>query len=129
MSRKVPVVIAVILAAALFSPHLVSPADAQWFPRRGRVGQGIPQGRGPVIRQTPRVYREPAAARGYADGYEEGVRDARGRDRYDPVRSRDYRNADQGYYREYGSREAYRNNYRLGFRQGYDEGYRTLRRR
>ena len=129
MFRKLPAALAAIVAASLYSPHLIPSADAQWFPRRDGIRQGIPQGRGPVIRQAPGRYREPAAARGYADGYEEGIRDARGRDRYDPVRSRDYRNADQGYYREYGSREAYRNNYRLGFRQGYDAGYRDARRR
>src|SRR5687768_2777575 len=80
--------------------------------------------RGGVGRQSGRGYQEPAFARGYADGYEEGLRDARERDRYDPVGSRDYRNGDQGYYGSYGSRDAYKNNYRAGFRQGYDDGYR-----
>lgn len=79
-------------------------------------------------RQLPRGYQEPAFARGYADGYEEGLRDGRDRDRYDPVGSRDYRNGDQGYYNGYGSRDAYKNNYRAGFRQGYDDGYRDRRR-
>jgi hypothetical protein len=69
-------------------------------------------------------YQEPAFARGYADGYATGAGDSRDRDRYDPVGHRDYRSADQGYQRDYGSRDAYRNNYRAGFRQGYDEGYR-----
>jgi len=67
-------------------------------------------------RRVPGAYQEPAFARGYADGYEEGVGDVRGRDRYDPVGSRDYRNGDQGYYGSYGSRDAYKNNYRAGFR-------------
>ena len=80
---------------------------------------------GVVGRQLPRAYQEPAFARGYADGYEQGLRDSRDRDRYDPVGSRDYRNGDQGYYNGYGSRDAYRNNYRAGFRQGYDDGYRN----
>ena len=75
-------------------------------------------------RQLPRSYQEPAFARGYADGYQQGLRDARDRDRYDPVGSRDYRDGDQGYYDRYGSRDAYKNNYRAGFRQGYDDGYR-----
>ena len=78
-------------------------------------------------RRVPGAYQEPAFARGYADGYEEGVGDVRGRDRYDPVGSRDYRNGDQGYYGSYGSRDAYKNNYRAGFRQGYEEGYRSGR--
>jgi hypothetical protein len=105
-------------------------AEAQVFRGRdrGRVIRPARPGRPVIVPQRPRALREPAAARGYADGYEEGLRDARDRDRYDPVRSRDYREADQGYYRDYGSRDAYRNNYRLGFRQGYDEGYRLGRR-
>lgn len=86
-------------------------------------GQGRAGGR-----QLPRSYQEPAFARGYADGYEQGLRDGRDRDRYDPVGSRDYRDGDQGYYNGYGSRDAYKNNYRTGFRQGYDDGYRDRRR-
>jgi hypothetical protein len=74
--------------------------------------------------RAPRGYQEPAAARGYSDGYEKGLDDGRDRDRYDPVRHGDYRSGDEGYYREYGSRDAYRNNYRAGFRQGYEDGYR-----
>jgi hypothetical protein len=80
-----------------------------------------------TARRLPGGYQEPAFARGYADGYEEGLQAFRDRDRYDPVGSRDYRNGDQGYYGSYGSREAYRNNYRGGFRQGYEEGYRSGR--
>ena len=86
-------------------------------PRPGREGAWRP-----LDRRT--TYQEPAFARGFADGYDRGVEDNRDRDRYDPVGHRDYRSADQGYSRDYGSRDAYRNNYRAGFRQGYDEGYR-----
>jgi hypothetical protein len=74
-------------------------------------------------------YQDPAFARGYSDGVERGVDDGRDRDRYDPVRHRDYRDADDGYYREYGPRQAWENNYRAGFRQGYEEGYRDGNRR
>jgi hypothetical protein len=128
MVRKGSFLLAAMIAATLFTPFIDS-ASAQWPRGRDVSRQGRVPGRGPVVRQLPRSYREPAAARGYADGYEEGLRDSRGRDRYDPVGSRDYRNADEGYYRDYGSRDAYRNNYRTGFRQGYDEGYRDGRRR
>jgi hypothetical protein len=69
-------------------------------------------------------YQEPAFARGYTDGWEKGLDDGRDRDRYDPVRHGDYRSADQGYQRSYGSKDAYKNNYRSGFRQGYEDGYR-----
>lgn len=87
--------------------------------------------RGPA--QRPRLWRlpdrrgpsqEPASARGYSDGYRQGLDDGRERDRYDPVGNGAYRSGDPGYYREYGSREAYRNNYRAGYRQGYENGYR-----
>jgi flagellar biosynthesis/type III secretory pathway protein FliH len=74
-------------------------------------------------------YQDPAFARGYSDGFERGLDDGRDRDRYDPVRHRDYRNADDGYYRDYGPKQAYENNYRAGFRQGYEEGYRNGNRR
>lgn len=91
----------------------------------GPFGRPNPGG---TVRQIPRGYQEPAIARGYADGYEQGLQDSRDRDRYDPVGSRDYRDGEDGYYSSYGSREAYRNNYRTGFRQGYDAGYREVRR-
>ncbi len=68
--------------------------------------------------------QEPASARGYSDGYQRGLDDGRDRDRYDPVGHGNYRSGDTGYYRDYGPREAYRNNYRAGFRQGYENGYR-----
>jgi hypothetical protein len=76
-------------------------------------------------------YGDPAQARGYSDGYEKGFDDGEDRDRFDPLREGDYRDADNGYQREYGSRELYRTNYRAGFARGYEDGYRdgTARRR
>ena len=76
-------------------------------------------------RGAPRGYREPAFATGFDNGYERGVADGRDGDRYDPVRHRDYRDAERGYRDAYGSRDAYRTNFRAGFRQGYEEGYRA----
>jgi hypothetical protein len=87
--------------------------------RTSRNSRGV---RGP--RAGRGGYQDPAFARGYADGFQRGRDDGRDRDRYDPVRHRDYRSADDGYFREYGSKQAYENNYRAGFRQGYEEGYR-----
>ena len=87
------------------------------------------RGAGPSYGRGRGGYQDPAFARGYADGFEKGIDDGRDRDRYDPVRHRDYRNADDGYHREYGSKQAYENNYRAGFRQGYEEGYRDGGRR
>lgn len=92
-------------------------ADAA-APQRGRGRLGIA---GPSL---PRGGQEPAFARGYADGVEQGRGDARRRDRYDPVGSRSYRDGERGYYAAYGTRDAYKTNYRNGFRQGYEDGYR-----
>ena len=94
--------------------------------------RSVPRG-GPLgYRRAPggrSSYQDPAFARGYSDGFERGLHDGRDTDRYDPVRHRDYRNGDDGYFGAYGSRDAYKNNYRAGFRQGYEEGYRDGGRR
>jgi hypothetical protein len=103
---------AFVLSLAIFITPLT--ADAQ-----GR-GRGVRFGAQPV---AGRVNEEPAFARGYADGFKHAQEDRRER-RYDPVGHRDYREADQGFSRSYGTLEAYRNNYRAGFRAGYDAGYR-----
>ena len=76
-------------------------------------------------RSLPRRDEEPAFARGYTAGREQGRVDARRRERYDPVASREYRDGDRGYEASYGSRDAYKSNYRSGFRQGYEDGYRS----
>ena len=65
----------------------------------------------------------PAFDNGYRDGLDEGRRDARGRDPYDPVRSRRYRDGDRNYDRRYGTRDAYTRDYRAGFMRGYQDGY------
>jgi hypothetical protein len=96
------------------------PAPAPSFPQRNGPGPGVFGSQ----QQRPGSYQEPAYARGYSDGYRQGADDGRDRGRYDPVGHRDYRDADQGYYGSYGSRDAYRNNYRAGYREGYEEGYR-----
>jgi hypothetical protein len=94
--------------------------------RDDRWGRDDQWGRGP---RAQRGYQEPAFARGYSDGWEQGLDDGRDRDRYDPVRHGEYRSADHGYDRGYGSKDAYKNNYRSGFRQGYEDGYRDGGRR
>ena len=50
-------------------------------------------------------------------------------DRYDPRRHGRYRDADQGYRRDYGPRGVYEVSYRRGFERGYDEGYADGQRR
>jgi hypothetical protein len=89
---------------------------------RGDGRQGRRDDRG--VGRDRRGLQEPAFARGYSDGWEKGVEDRRDRDRFDPTRHGDYRDADDGYKGSYGSKDAYRNNYRSGFREGYEDGYR-----
>lgn len=94
--------------------------------------RGLSRGRrvpGPSSGRGRGGFQDPAFARGYSDGYARGQDDGRDRDRYDPVRHRDYRDAKDGYFRDYGARQAWENNYRAGFRQGYEEGYRDGTRR
>jgi len=86
--------------------------------QQGRTGSPFPR---------PGSYEEPAFARGYADGFRRGADSRRDHGRYDPLGGRDYRDADQGYFGTYGSRDAYRNNYRAGYRQGYEDGFRGRR--
>lgn len=96
------------------------------YERERAIVTRVRQGRiVPPARSGGRGYREPAFAAGFESGYEKGIKDARDGDRYDPVRHRDYRDAERGFKKEYGSRDAYRTNFRAGFRQGYEEGYRT----
>jgi len=66
--------------------------------------------------------------RAYQFGFREGLRhgedDARRGRRFDYSRHDDYRDADEGYRRGYGSRGAYRQEFRQGFIAGYSDGYR-----
>jgi hypothetical protein len=82
--------------------------------------------RGPVV--TPRVgvgVGGYAAQVGYRDGFDAGRNDARDRNRFDPVRSKRYRDGDHDYNNRYGDRELYKRDYRAAFEQGYREGYGT----
>lgn len=101
-------------------------AGYEQFRGRNRAGRSVGPyaGRGPYVGRGRGGYQDPAFSRGYAEGFEKGLDDGRDRDRYDPVRHGDYRDADDGYFRDYGPKQAYENNYRSGFRQGYEEGYR-----
>ncbi|OFW26082.1 MAG: hypothetical protein A3H97_14040 [Acidobacteria bacterium RIFCSPLOWO2_02_FULL_65_29] len=72
----------------------------------------------------PPRYGSPAAQAGYRDGYEQGRDDARGGDRYDPIRAPRYRAGDHDFTSRYGSRERYKREYRAAFEQGYERGYR-----
>lgn len=108
-------------------------------PLASDAGQGRGRARGPdanaaISRQqdTPargrgnpsRIYQDAANLKGYESGWDLGLADGRDGERYDPVRHRDYRNADRGYASSYGSRDGYKTKFRTGFRQGYEDGYR-----
>lgn len=111
---------AAVACVVLAAPVLAQPRDqSRNWPSSARRTTDDRGGR-----RTTRGYQEPAFARGYDDGYARGATDGRGRNRYDPVKDKDYRTGDVGYAATYGSRDAYRNNYRAGFRQGYEDGYR-----
>ena len=60
---------------------------------------------------------------GFREGIEEGRNDARRHRDYSLRRHDEFRDADQGYRREYGDREFYRRNFRQGFEAGYREAY------
>jgi hypothetical protein len=68
-------------------------------------------------------------ANGFEEGYKRGLDDGRDGDRYDPRRHGRYRDADQGYRREYGSKGVYESSYRRGFERGYAQGYQDTQRR
>jgi len=105
-------------------------------PLTGEAGQGRGRGRsqqkqarasqddGGRRGNASRVSQDPATSKGYDAGHERGLTDGREGQRYDPVRHRDYRDADRGYESAYGSRDGYQTNFRSGFRQGYEDGYR-----
>lgn len=122
-------VLAAMVACVTLAAPVVSDA-AQSGRGRGRSLENSPgpkrgwqdQGRGRA--NTNQIYQDPASASGYDAGYDLGMVDGRGGQRYDPVRHRDYRDADRGYKKSYGSQDGYKNNFRAGFRQGYEEGYR-----
>ena len=63
---------------------------------------------------------------GFRDGVRAGEHDAQSGRRYEPSNQRDWRNADDGYHRNYGDPNLYRRNFRGGFEAGYSQGYRRL---
>ncbi|HXE90817.1 MAG TPA: hypothetical protein VNK82_07640 [Terriglobales bacterium] len=74
------------------------------------------------------IVRTPASGDvAYANGFRDGV--IAGRDEvqegksYSPYNNSWYRDADRGYYGDYGSRDTYRHMYRQGYLEGYRQGY------
>lgn len=63
--------------------------------------------------------------RGQRDGQHEGWNDGRHGRRMELWRESDYRDADNGYKRSYGSRTAYAQGYRRGYQEAYRQSYQT----
>jgi hypothetical protein len=61
---------------------------------------------------------------GFREGLRAGDRDGRDNRRYEPTRHDDWRDADDGYRRSDGDRDAYKRSFRSGFETGYGQGYR-----
>lgn len=97
-------------------PRIQDPRDRDYRDNRGDWNR----------RAVPRF--DPAFRNGEEDGYREGLRDGERGERFDPVREKRYRSADNGYDRRYGPKELYKDRYRDGFRRGYEDGYQDGRR-
>jgi hypothetical protein len=98
------------------------------YDRTAREGVGVPRAGESRAPMAPRLEAlSPGQQIGFRDGYEAGLKDARDREPYDPVRSDRYRDGDHHYNRHYGSRELFKQDYRVGFEQGYEQGYRVGR--
>ena len=120
--------LAITVACATLGAPLAGEAGQGRGRARGLEGNPGPhrgwesnQGRG---RANARNFQDSASASGYDAGYDRGLIDGRDGQRYDPVRHKDYRDAERGYAESYGSRDGYKTNFRTGFRQGYEDGYR-----
>jgi hypothetical protein len=81
---------------------------------------------GGVQSRTDRGARSMAFDNGYREGLQQGQRAVRDRRPFNMNREKDYRNADDGYRREYGDRNFYRDEFRRGFAQGYREAYQRV---
>jgi hypothetical protein len=97
------------------------------YARNGGYGGNVPRGNGsygyPSGGTVRGGYGSPAVQVGYRDGIEAGRKDARDRNRFDPIREKRYRDGDHDYNSRYGSRDEYKREYRAAFEQGYREGY------
>ncbi len=59
-----------------------------------------------------------------AKAFEEGEREARGRDAFNYQDERTWQRGDKGYHRSFGERERYAQTFRTGYAAGYTDGYR-----
>ena len=109
-------------ALALFGALAAAPACASsGYVYRGDRPYGR-QGYG-YGREVERIARE----NGYRDGRAAGEKDGRKARSFQFDRHDDWRDADDGYHRDYGDKNFYRREFREGFRAGYTDGYNTYR--
>ena len=131
-------VLTILTAFATLTPAFAAPAFAQrpqvsasvafqgqeWARGRGQDQSfdrnDVARERAMYARYTGRDSRWQFAFR---DGYNEGLRDARTNRRFDPTDSSQYRAANRGYSRSWGSRTQFAVGYRSAFRDGYERGY------
>jgi len=73
-------------------------------------------------------YNVDAIARGWGrrDGFKDGWKAALKYRAYDAENNGDFRDADNGYKRRFGSKFLYKTSYRNGYVVGYDEGFRSV---
>src|SRR5688572_29769139 len=104
-----PLVVAAVACSTLALP---ASAAAQWG-RNDRGGLSVRGGE--------------AYQRGFREGERLGEEDARSNRAFNVQGHREYREADEGYDRNDGSRDRYRDEFRRGFTEGYRLGYRDDR--
>jgi len=92
-----------------------APAQAQWGDLGRIFGQDQDRSYGNA--------RQIAHDTGYREGLDHGQKAARDNKPFDLGREKDYRNADEGYRREYGNKDRYREEFRRGFAEGYQAAY------
>lgn len=109
-----------------------TPASAQWNDRdQGRRPNGYDnryddgyRGYGGYGGRGGGYGMEQGYRRGFDEGVDKAFEDLRKGRRHDVLRHRRYRDGDNGYRREYGPRDLYKNAYREGFRAGYERAFR-----
>ena len=105
-----------VSTAALLGALVAAPACASG----GYVYRGDrPYERARYGRDVERIAHE----NGYREGREAGEKDGRKGRSFSFDRHDEWRDADEGYRRDFGEKDFYRREFREGFRAGYTEGY------
>ncbi len=107
----------IVPAIALLGALVAAPACATGgYAYRGDRPYERGRGYGPEVERI-------AHENGYHEGREAGEKDARKRRSFALDRHDEWRDADEGYRRDYGDKDFYRREFREGFRAGYADGY------